>query len=196
MIYVYILQLQSDKYYVGKTSDPKFRLDAHFNSYGCAWTKKYRPVKLIELIPNCDNFDEDKYTKKCMSKYGIDNVRGGAFCQIKLDSDTINTIQQELDSATDKCYRCGKIGHFANACLDGEVKEACLDDEVKEEATTAWTFFKKIGRVVNKLLELLDEEEKCYRCNRTGHYVEDCYAKTYANGKKIEALRPGRQFRH
>ena len=66
MVYIYILQLINNKYYVGKTIDPNFRLDQHFNSDGSIWTRKYKPIKVVEIIPNCDNFDEDKYTLKTM----------------------------------------------------------------------------------------------------------------------------------
>ena len=76
MVFIYILQLTQGKYYVGKTENPKFRLDSHFKSGGCAWTKKYKPQQIIALFPDCDDFDEDKFTLKYMSKYGIDNVRG------------------------------------------------------------------------------------------------------------------------
>ena len=34
MVYIYILQLQQNKYYVGKTVNPNFRLEQHFNSNG------------------------------------------------------------------------------------------------------------------------------------------------------------------
>ena len=98
MVYIYVLQLQSDKYYIGKTENPEFRLNDHFDSEGSAWTKKYKPIKIKEIIENCDAYDEDKYTKIYMSKYGIDNVRGS----------TYNTIQKEIDGETDKCYTCGK----------------------------------------------------------------------------------------
>jgi hypothetical protein len=46
---------------------------------------KYKPIELIELLPNCDDYDEDKHTIKYMDKYGIDTVRGGSFVLIQLD---------------------------------------------------------------------------------------------------------------
>ena len=82
---IYILELKNNKYYIGKTNNPTFRLEQHFNSNlrsGSAWTKKYPPIKVIEIIPNCDNFDEDKYTLKYITMYVVNNVRGGSFCQI------------------------------------------------------------------------------------------------------------------
>ena len=39
MVYIYTLLLQSNKYYVGKTDNHKFRLNDHFNSNGSAWTQ-------------------------------------------------------------------------------------------------------------------------------------------------------------
>ena len=56
MIYIYILQLEQNKYYVGKTGNPQFRLNNHITGSGSAWTKKYKPIKLIKLIPNCDDY--------------------------------------------------------------------------------------------------------------------------------------------
>ncbi len=160
---IYVLKLTNNKYYIGKTTNPQFRLNQHFNSTGSAWTTKYKPLKVIKIIPDCDNFDEDKYTKQYMLKYGIQNVRGGSFCQINLSVENINTIKKELDSATDKCYNCGKTGHFANKCPD--VNKS--DDELQ------------------KMYEILYEEDRCFRCHRIGHYSEKCYAKTYDNGEKI-----------
>ena len=75
MVFIYALQLEQQKYYIGKTNNPQFRLETHFNSNGAEWTKKYKPVHIVEIIPNCDNYDEDKYTIKYMEKYGINNVR-------------------------------------------------------------------------------------------------------------------------
>jgi predicted GIY-YIG superfamily endonuclease len=43
------LKLESNKYYIGKTNNPNFRLNQHFTSDGCAWTKKYKPIKLMSI---------------------------------------------------------------------------------------------------------------------------------------------------
>lgn len=96
MLYIYVLKLDGNKYYVGKTTNPDFRLDTHFDVGGSAWTIKYKPIKLIELIGGCDIFDEDKYTLKYMEKYGIENVRGGSFCEINFNQENINTINKMI----------------------------------------------------------------------------------------------------
>ena len=116
MVFIYVLQLKRSKYYIGKTNYPHFRIKSHFNSFGSEWTKKFKPTKLIKLIPNCTSYDEDKYTLEYMEKFGIDNVRGGSFCRIELSYENKKSIQQMIKGSTDKCYECGKEGHFAKDC--------------------------------------------------------------------------------
>ena len=70
-IYVYILRLEKGKYYVGKTENPMLRYKEHLDGVGSSWTKKYKTIQIIKLIPNYNNFDEDKYTKELMSKYHL-----------------------------------------------------------------------------------------------------------------------------
>lgn len=123
MTYIYILKLQYNKYYIGKTNNPKFRLKQHFNTNGSSWTKKYKPINIHQIIPDCDNFDEDKWTIKFMMKYGINNVRGGTFCQLKLSNEDKNIINKMINSAENKCYKCGENGHFANQCSEKEESE-------------------------------------------------------------------------
>ena len=155
MVYIYVLKLQKEKYYIGKTSNPKFRLDNHFNCNGSAWTKKYKPIKVKELIPNCDDYDEDKYTRKYMDKYGIDNVRGGSFIQIELDKSTKDSLEKMNRGTNNKCFKCGGNDHFIKDC----------EEERESESE--------------------DEEKECFRCGRCGHFAPDCYANTNIEGEYI-----------
>ena len=52
-MYIYILKLEKGKYYIGKSNKLNKRLTDHFTLYGSGWTKKYKPVKVIETINNC-----------------------------------------------------------------------------------------------------------------------------------------------
>ncbi len=139
MVYIYILELENNKYYIGRTKNPNFRLDQHFNSAGSIWTKKHKPIKIVDIISNCDNFDEDKYTLKYMEKYGINNVRGGIFCKLVLDKNEIAIIRKFINGSSDNCYICGNNGHFAKECNRKYISKKSIDkieegtDEESEE---------------------------------------------------------------
>ena len=63
MVYIYVLLLEQNKYYIGKTTNPSFRLEQHVNSEGSYWTKKYKPVQIHELKPEQTDHDEQRITQ-------------------------------------------------------------------------------------------------------------------------------------
>ena len=117
MVQIYILKLDDNKFYIGKTRYlTNYRTNQHFKGNGSVWTKLYKPICVIETVYDCDDYDEDKYTLMYMKKYGIDNVRGGSFSNIELSSHDIKIIDKMITSSSDKCFKCKQNGHFAKYC--------------------------------------------------------------------------------
>ena len=113
---IYILLCQQNKYYIGKSHQPNIRIKDHFSNRGSVWTKNYPPIKTIETIPDADDFEEDLQTKKYMQKYGIDNVRGGSYTAMILPGYQLQSLEIELRTAEDRCFRCNQKGHMAKDC--------------------------------------------------------------------------------
>ena len=132
MVYIYILKLENDKYYIGKTNNPSFRIENHKNGTGSFWTRKYKPISVERIIPNCDIYDEDKYTIQYMDKYGIPNVRGGSFTQFILPLKSVEIIKQMCKGANNKCFKCGESGHFIGEC-NTELETIPFNDKNSEE---------------------------------------------------------------
>ena len=129
MDHIYILKLKEGKYYIGKTNNIEKRWNEHITGNGSGFTKKYKPISLIKTIKSISHFDEDKYVKEYMSKYGIDNVRGGTYSNIDLDDNCIAVLEKEIRHSKNECMRCGRDTHFIKDCyaktdVDGKIIEA------------------------------------------------------------------------
>ena len=116
---VYILKLEDDCWYIGRTVDVQRRLEYHFKRNGSAWTKLHKPLSVEATFTNVSRFDEDKYTKEYMLRYGIDKVRGGTYAQPFLSKEYRQMIQRELWGAQDLCFLCGGK-HFVKNCKISE----------------------------------------------------------------------------
>jgi predicted GIY-YIG superfamily endonuclease len=158
-MFCYVLKLSDDKWYIGKSNSPIERITQHLNGNGSEWTKKYKPLAIVETREISDGFEEDLITKRYMAKYGINNVRGGTYCTIDLDKNTIKFLEKEFTGASDLCYLCGVSGHFAKECPS-----------------------KKSQDCSNEIFN--SSEEYCERCGRD-HDTSNCYAKRDINGNKI-----------
>ena len=115
---IYTLKLEDNKYYVGYSKNNHscdIRVMKHFNENGSEWTKKYRPISVIEKI-NGDMFDEEKHTLLYMDKYGIDNVRGGSYTKIILSQNDKDKAIQTIQSVLNRCYSCNSTEHYSKDC--------------------------------------------------------------------------------
>ncbi len=82
--YIYVLYLEHNKYYVGRSNNIFKRIYNHFQKNGAVFTKIFKPIEVLEIINEKDKYDEKNKTIECMIKYGWKNVRGYCWCQYNL----------------------------------------------------------------------------------------------------------------
>lgn len=116
--FVYLLECSRGKFYVGKTFNLRTRLIEHRSGNGAQWTRRYSPTDrgILSWHVSTSVHDEDNTTLDLMALKGIDNVRGGIFCQIDLPDHQLKVIKERLASTRNACFRCGKSSHFLANC--------------------------------------------------------------------------------
>jgi hypothetical protein len=126
-MFVYALQLVSNKYYIDITSisdDEKILEHAKKSE----WVKQYQPILIKEMYHSKNLFEEDNLTKKYMLEYGIENVRGGAYSKIQLEEWQIKALEYEFKLVTNGNYTNDTI--INNKYLDQFTSEEALEIEL------------------------------------------------------------------
>jgi predicted GIY-YIG superfamily endonuclease len=97
-ITIYVLELENNFFYVGKTHDIKNRLKQHSKGKGSAWTKIHHFKRLHKEYtfdtekPEDEEYWENFITLKFMKEKGWKKVRGGFWCNIG-EYETIKNLQ-------------------------------------------------------------------------------------------------------
>jgi predicted GIY-YIG superfamily endonuclease len=199
---IYILRLEGGNYYIGKSNDVMNRYQQHLNGNGSAWTRKHKPISVEKIIENASAFDEDKYTKEYMSKYGIDKVRGGSYVEVSLSEFHREALNMEIWGAKNLCTQCGRAGHFVKDCFAStDVSGNTIDyesesDDDSEEDVWECEYCDKT--FTSEHIAYLHEKScrqnyskqftttsTCYRCGRAGHYSSNCYASRHVKGYSL-----------
>lgn len=197
MALIYILKLENEKFYIGKTNKINTRINDHFNNKGSAWTRKYKPIEILDVLET--EKSEDMITLEYMAKYSIDQVRGGSFCQISISDIERDIIQRMINSLKDKCYNCGQSDHFCNNCpqkkkqnlycqyckqynipdINNHLKYYCDKKPIYNSNKSVYDNILDLGsRLFNKKIY-------CNTCKRIGHYAYKCYYRSKINERYI-----------
>ena len=88
MWYLYILELEYTKIYVGVTKNPNKRIRKHFFGEGAVITEQFMPIKVLDIIecrPTREEVEqvETNVTENLFDEYGYENVFGGKYCNTK-----------------------------------------------------------------------------------------------------------------
>ena len=85
MGWVYTLELEGFKWYVGYSNDVCTRIAQHFLGRGALWTKAYKPLRVASVVEGGKDL-EDPTTIGLMAQKGWRDVRGGRWTSLELRS--------------------------------------------------------------------------------------------------------------
>lgn len=161
--YIYILRLEENNYFIGKSNHVENRLRDHLKGIVCGMTKRYKPLA-ITVIPNCDESELDLYIKKYMAKYGINKVRGGLYMKNKFEDNELKKLKAELEILS-------KHSMLKLPTMPQEFPIIPKEQMTVNKTPVVKTPVKK-GSVLK--IPIKNANGTCYNCGKDGHYVENC----------------------
>lgn len=190
--FVYILELEGGRFYVGITGDIMKRIGEHMRSRGAEWTKRYPFVRLhhAETFANKTKEQmeeiEDNFTLVVMAKRGIANTRGGKWINIRLLSTEIAEIMQKIKPLPNVCIGCGRPEHGKCTVLESKVDSKSSGEDVQSPV-----FGKELAKVKKEKASSLPAEAcvkrafNCSRCGYPGHRCNTCRVRISRDGKEL-----------
>ena len=161
---IYILKLVDNKYYIGFTDNIKKRVQEHIDGNGSSFTKMYRPINLVKVYENVNPEKVDVSIIKYMKKFGVDNVRGGSYKNVKLKKTQIKELKKQ-----------GVV--FPKVSIDDINLEDLILDDIEESTV-------KIQKILK--IPVRQANGTCFRCMKDGHYVHQCRETIDKYGNRIK----------
>lgn len=199
---MYVLKLENGKYYVGSTRAFIERLNQHLIG-GTSYTSKNHVVDVVEVRSNAAPHDENMIVKEYMRKFGINNVRGGAYSNAELTASQVENLQAEINHDAGNCMYCGNPGHMMNKCtlranapLNVPVMYPPLSPpaylyqiQVRGQSSGNNASPRSTGA------KRVCEEAVCSRCGRENHTSASCYVKTTIDGSSTKKSKSGKRVK-
>jgi hypothetical protein len=75
-----------------------------------------------------------------MAEYGIENVRGGAYCRMEMPNSLTKLLYREIWHAQNRCLECGSRVHYVAKCKSfiDEKRNVLFRVETIEYYNTDW----------------------------------------------------------
>lgn len=168
MTIVYVLELQHGCAYVGQTENMAARLEEHRAGGGSGWTTLHPPVGILQQrdVPKAQaNGLETELTARLMLERGVQKVRGaGLSLSREYTRDDAQLVITTIGHALDLDY--GDVEEMIAPQLGLGRREAVVARPIRAAPPRA---------------------DACFRCGRTGHWANQCYARTAVGGHMLES---------
>lgn len=165
MDYIYVLNCQNNKYYIGKTKNINLEFKNHMDgkSQRFSFTKKNKPYNIEALFNQTDDFDMYSIVAKYIIKYGRENI---GFDSIR----KLDKLDKFIKKTNLSCC-CGAKNHWLVNC-NNNIKYKFWDDF--------------LSSIFEKLEACFNRNYTCIRCGYFGHTLLECSAIKHIDGSDLE----------